>query len=302
MRLAFCGPLEAGAPRPRPPRLGEGASPAALERDVRYLAESLGPRGQRHPASMRQAANHIARAFAAAGGRVERQPTPVGAPPFTNVVARFGPAGLPLRVVGAHYDSFRDTAGADDDASGVAGLLELARLLGATHLEAPVELVAYANEEPPHFRTNQMGSAVHARTVAASARVVVLEMIGYFSSEPGSQEAPSRALAGRIPDVGDFVVVVGRSEDEEFARAVRDALALQGAPPVYAFTAPPTRPGIDHSDHRSYWPRDIPAVMVTDTAFLRNHAYHTERDTPEALDYERMAAVVDGVFVWLTEG
>ena len=83
---------------------------------------------------------------------------------------------------------------------------------------------------------------------------------------------------------------------------MRDALALQGAPPVYAFTAPPTRPGIDHSDHRSYWPRDIPAVMVTDTAFLRNHAYHTERDTPEALDYERMAAVVDGVFLWLTEG
>ena len=301
LRLPMGVSLAAGSPSPPPEALGEGADPAALERSVRFLAETVGPRGQRHPEAMHRAADHVAAEFRAHGGRLELQPTGVGSPPFANVVGRFGPSSGDVRVVGSHYDSFRDTAGADDNASGVAALLELARLLARSAPPSPTVLVAYANEEPPHFRTSEMGSVTHARSVSAETRIVVLEMIGFFADEPGSQDAPFASLEGRIPSRGNFVVVVGRSEDERFAEAVRDALSLDRPDPmpVFAFTAPATRLGIDFSDHRSYWARDLPAVMVTDTAFLRNHAYHSEEDTPERLDYERMAAVVDGVFAWL---
>ncbi len=299
-RQLACAPLEPGRPHAPPAALGDGADPARLEREVRFLAETIGPRGERHPHSMRRAADHLAVTFAEAGATVERQPTPVGTPPFENVVARFG-EGPPERVVGAHYDSWRDTAGADDNASGVAGLLELARLLGAMADPPAVELVGYANEEPPHFRTQEMGSVTHARRAEGDAPVVVLEMIGFFSDEPDSQEYPSHSLASRMPDVGDFIVAIGRSEDEPLVLSLRDAMSVHGGLPVYGYAAPVTVPGVDFSDHRSYWGKGRSAVMVTDTAFLRNRAYHTDRDTPERLDYERMAMVVDGVFSWLVQ-
>ncbi|MBO6938815.1 MAG: M28 family peptidase [Deltaproteobacteria bacterium] len=296
-RWLLCAPIEPGALRPPPASLGEGADPERLEREVRFLAETIGARGHRHPDAMRKAADHLAAMLEGFGATVERQPTPVGAPPFENVRARFG-AGEPSRVVGAHYDSWLDTAGADDNASGVAGLLELARLLGSLEDPPSVELVAYANEEPPHFRTRQMGSVAHALVTPAGAEVVVLEMIGYYDDAPGSQAYPGNALASRMPDTGDFILVLGRTEDEALAMAVRDAMSIHSLP-VYGYAAPPTVAGVDFSDHRSYWRHELPAVMVTDTAFLRNRAYHTSEDTPDRLDYGRMAMVVDGVFAWL---
>jgi Zn-dependent M28 family amino/carboxypeptidase len=234
---------------------------------------------------------------------------------YKNIIARFGPQSGQLLVIGAHYDSHADaraeitdprgysldthTPGADDNASGVAGLLELARLLAREPQAQAIELVAYTLEEPPHFRT-QMGSVQHARSLSAAKRKVrlmlSLEMIGYFSDEPGSQRYPMRVLDHVYPDRGNFIALVGRMGD--FAQ-MREAKALMtGATdlPVHSINAPPLIPGIDFSDHRSYWAEGYPALMLTDTAFYRNRHYHQAGDTFEKLDYERMAKVVQSVY------
>jgi hypothetical protein len=123
-----------------------------------------------------------------------------------------------------------------------------------------------------------------------------LEMIGYFRSERGTQEYPTSSLASRMPDTGDFIAVVGRAADEALVDSIRDAMSIDRDVPVYGYAAPDFVQGIDFSDHRSYWAVGFPAVMITDTAFLRNHAYHEAEDTPDTLDYQRMKLVVDGVF------
>jgi Zn-dependent M28 family amino/carboxypeptidase len=212
------------------------------------------------------------------------------------VIAEFGPAGGDVLVVGAHYDAFVETGplpGADDNASGTAGLLELARLLGTRRVDRPVILVAYANEEPPFFGSEAMGSAIHAESLAATGRrvrgMICLEMIGYFSPR---QTWPNRLFALIYPSRGDFIGVAGGWSDRQLARDVKRAM-LGANIDVVSFSGP--RATSDASDHRNYWPHGWPAVMITDTAFLRNPNYHTNRDTAETLDYAKMAAVVDGV-------
>jgi Zn-dependent M28 family amino/carboxypeptidase len=198
---------------------------------------------------------------------------------YRNVIASLGPATGPLLVVGAHYDSFGDfgpNPGADDNASGTAGLLELARLLHGRSLRQRVELVAYANEEPPWFGSPWMGSTVHARSLRGQdvRGMICLEMIGYFTE---TQPAPSWLFRLLYPDRGDFVVVAGRWADRDLTRRVKQA--IRGSEfPTHSFTAPRSA-GIDASDQRSYWDAGIPAVMVTDTAFVRNPHYHSAGDT-----------------------
>lgn len=279
------------------------ADPVRLERHVRFLAETVAPRDVRHPENLERAARYLAEAFTAAGARVELQPVPLESWTSVNVVARFGPeTGRPW-IVGAHYDAFGDfggNPGADDNASGTAGLLELARLFGSRRpvaLGEPVELVAYTAEEPPYFASPAMGSAVHARSLAARGvrpqGMICLEMIGYFSDR---QPWPSPVLGWLYPDTGDFIAVVGRWRDRALARSVKRAMAgVAGSGlPVYSYNGLDPG-GLDASDHRSYWEQGVTAVMVTDTAFLRNPNYHNPDDRPETLDYRRMARVVDGV-------
>jgi Zn-dependent M28 family amino/carboxypeptidase len=196
------------------------------------------------------------------------------------------------------------TPGADDNASGVAGLIELAHLLGKQPPPRPVELVAYTLEEPPHFRTEHMGSAWHARSLRAAGRevrlMVSLEMIGCFSDAPGSQRFPVPGLDLLYPDRGNFIALVSRISAKGELGATRRAKALMAGATdlaVHSINAPPLLKGIDFSDHLSYWAQGYPALMVTDTAFFRNANYHQAGDTHETLDYARMAKVVQGVFV-----
>ncbi len=210
---------------------------------------------------------------------------------------------FPRIVVGAHYDAFGmfgSNPGADDNASGTAGLLELARLLRGQSLARRVDLVAFTLEEPPLFGSARQGSRVHARGLAAAGvrveAMVCLEMIGYFSER---QPWPSVLLALVYPRRGHFVGVVGQPFDRGLARRVKRSMRVAAGPggarvPVYSFNGPAMM-GTDASDHASFWELGIPAVMVTDTAFLRNPHYHAPGDRPETLDYRRMAAVVDGV-------
>ncbi len=236
----------------------------------------------------------------AAGAEVAMQDYKVGGETYRNVIGRFGTEKDKTIIVGAHYDSCHHTPGADDNASGVAGLLELARLIGKEKPDCGVELVAYTLEEPPFFGRPQMGSAVHATSVASRKDqiigVIVLEMIGYFSDEPGSQAYPLPLMTAHYPDKGDFITVVSKWNQGGWISDVK--AGMQGATdlPVYSFRGPASLQGIDFSDHRNYWPHDIPALMVTNTAFYRNRNYHSLYDTADRLDYNRMGKVVVGVY------
>ena len=198
-------------------------------------------------------------------------------------------------VVGAHYDVCEDLPGADDNASGVAGVLELARLLDARVLRSPVELVAFSTEEPPYFRSPDMGSAVHARSLrAAGAEVramISLEMIGYFAP---SQHHRALLLSLVYPHRGDFIAVVGRWADRGLVREAKKCIRGATAVPPVSYSGP-VGVGADLSDHLNYWVAGFPAFMITDTAFLRNPNYHRASDTAVTLNYRRLAGVVDGV-------
>ena len=220
---------------------------------------------------------------------------------YKNIILQLGPSTADRIVVGAHYDAFGAFPGADDNASAVAGLIELAHLLDGKSLPIMVELVAFTLEEPPFFRTDKMGSAVHAASMKSegiSIRMMIsLEMIGYFSDDDNSQLYPLTLLKYFYPTTGDWIAVIGDLSSCGAVRSVKIPMAQATELPVYSFNAPPNLvPGIDFSDHLNYWNNDYPAVMVTNTAFNRNQNYHTLHDTADRLDYERMALVVEGVY------
>jgi hypothetical protein len=287
----------------------ERARADALAAHLEMLAGTLAPRDVDHPENLELAAAYVEARLREATPRVasERYEATFRADlprqPVRNLVASFGPENGPRVVVGAHYDAFGmygSNPGADDNASGTAGLLELARLLRGQRLARRVDLVAFTLEEPPFFGSAAMGSRVRARALRAAGveveAMIGLEMIGYFSAR---QPWPSALLALVYPRRGDFAGVVGRPLDRGLARRVKrwmrvPAAAGNPAVPVYSFNGP-TMMGTDASDHASFWLEGFPAVMVTDTAFMRNPHYHGPGDRPETLDYPRMATIVDGV-------
>jgi Zn-dependent M28 family amino/carboxypeptidase len=277
---------------------GAAADPARLRAHVEALGTRFVPRDFEHPENLDRAAAYVTQALRASGATVEDQPYTVGSRTYRNVLARIGPETGERIVVGAHYDAAGEQPGADDNASGVAGLLELSRLIAAAPPPLRVELAAYTLEEPPNFAEDTMGSAVHAGFLAArNAKVrlmISVEMIGAFSDEPGSQSFP--LFFGLFyPSTANFVAVVGKwgqgAAVDEVAASLRTASAL----PVETLSAPAFVTGIDFSDHRSFWEHGYSAVMITDTAFYRNPRYHTPEDRPETLDYARMAEVVKGL-------
>lgn len=270
-----------------------------LREHVRMLADVLVPRSIAHPTNLEGAAAYTAAHMVENGAEVSFQRYEVSGNEYRNVIGALGPDSAERVVVGAHYDAAGPFPGADDNASGVAGVIELARVLAGAPLRLRVELVAYPCEEPPFFRTPYMGSMVHAASLRdEGARVramIALEMIGFFSDEPGSQRLPTPLLKPFYPSRGDFIAVVGKLGQGSLIRRVKRAMKRASPLPVRTIQAPRSIPGVDFSDHASYWAAGFDAVMVTDTAFYRNPHYHTARDTPDTLDYRRMAMVVEGV-------
>jgi len=233
-----------------PYRSKEHADARALEQHVRFL--SLNRRVG--------APEYIASELRASGGTVVEQPFVARKQTYRNVIATFGPDDdkSPLIVVGAHYDAFNDLLAADDNASGTAGLLELARLLGTTKLTRPVVLVAYANEEPPFFASEDMGSFVHASSIAQRRvdAMICLEMIGYFGHE---QLWSSWVLSLLYPNDGNFIGVTGGWNDRQLARFVKRAINGAHEVDAVSFTGPHEM--LDASDQRNYWSRGWRAVM-----------------------------------------
>lgn len=274
--------------------------PTRLEAHVRMLSEKLIPRDGTHPENLDRVAAHISQEFTRAKGQVSEQRYEAQSNTYRNVIAQFGPETKERIVVGAHYDADGGYPAADDNASGVAGLIELAYLLGNTSLPIRVELVAFTLEEATSFGTLQMGSLVHAESLKR-ARIPVrvmfsLEMIGYFTDAPQSQSFPFALLAALYPSRGNFIAIVSKLDQGSIVRRVKKAMRGASSLPVYSINAPRFVRGIDFSDHRSYWQAGYNAVMITDTAFYRNHTYHTNKDTADTLDYQRMAMVVQGVY------
>jgi len=275
--------------------------PQRLRAHVLALTGTPLPRNADNVAILDQVAAYIVREFGAAGLPVYEQRYTVNGRQYKNVIARYGAATAPRIVVGAHYDVAGAGPGADDNASGVAGLIELARLV-ARHRPAlgyGVDFVAYTLEEPPHFGEDSMGSAVHAKSLRSEGvrvrLMVSLEMIGYFSDRPGSQRMPPAPLRrGSFPNTGNFIAVVGRSDGSDPTAGVAQAMRLGSDIPVEAVNASQLLSGL--SDQLNYWQAGYPAVMITDTSFFRNRNYHKPTDTPDTLDYARMAEVVEGVF------
>jgi hypothetical protein len=274
--------------------------PARLEAHVRKLSVEFSPRDIGHLENLDRAAVYIAGELTQAGGSVSEQGYRVEGISYRNIIAKFGPDTAERIVVGAHYDVFEALPGADDNASGVAGLIELARLLGKQAPALRVELVAFSTEEPPYFGSTGMGSSVHAVLLGKEnvkvRAMLSLEMIGYFSDANGSQHFPIGILSALYPSTGNFISVVGRVSDAMLVRRVKSAMSGAAPLPVHSINAPSLIPGVDFSDQRNYWHAGYNAVMITDTAFYRNRNYHTAQDTAEKLDYKRMAMVVEGVY------
>lgn len=272
-------------------------SPERLRAHVRKLSAELPPRT--FPDNLDASAAYIREQWAVFG-KVQDLPFAVDGETYHNLSISFGPATPTRIVIGAHYDAYDELPGADDNASGIAGLLELARLLSQAQLTKQVELVAFTLEEPPYFRTANMGSAVHAKNLLENGDkvelMIALEMIGYYDDTPHSQDFPLPLMEYAYANQGNFIAVVGNLSSIGIVRDTKASMRRVMAMPVYSINAPWLIPGIDFSDHLNFWQQGFPALMVTDTAFYRNHAYHHREDTWERLDYTKMAEVVKGVF------
>lgn len=281
---------------------GVGAEVLAgrLESHVRALAETIGERNVWHPRALADAANYIEQQWRAFGYRVIRQCYEVEGVDCCNLEITRAGTGHPeeILLIGAHYDSVLGSPGANDNGSGVAVMLELARRFAEASPDRSVRFVAFVNEEPPFFYRGQMGSMIYAK--AARRRgddvrlMLSLETVGYYSERAGSQHYPP-LFRYFYPDKADFIAFVSNFRSRGMLRRFATAFREHSSFPAEAVATFSFIPGVGWSDHRSFWKCGYPALMVTDTAFYRYPHYHAPSDEPGELDYCAVAAVTGGL-------
>lgn len=271
-----------------------------IKRNLESLISTTGYRNHKNIDALDTVAERVKIEFSKYTDRIAIQDYKVKENNYKNIIASFGPDDGERIIVGAHYDVCGDQDGADDNASGVAGILELARLLKEQHLKYRIDLVAYTLEEPPYFNTKQMGSYVHAKSLHDSnipvKGMVSLEMIGYYSDEANSQSYPIGIMKWIYGDKGNFITIVQKSFCGSFAKEFKRLSFNNCSIATKSFRTPSFLGGANLSDHQNYWKFGYSAVMVTNTAFFRNHNYHTKLDRLEALNISKMGLVIDGVF------
>ena len=270
-----------------------------LASHVHALAGEIGERNIWQPQALEAAAAYIHDQWTRRGYAVNEQSYEVDGVVCTNLeVALNNVTCSPGIVIGAHYDTVRGSPGADDNASGVAALLELSRLLRDAPIARDVRFVAFVNEEVPFFATGSQGSAVYARGARQEGMdielMISLEMLGYYSARPGSQSYPP-LFRFFYPDRGNFLAMV--SNLRCYGPLRRFVTAFRGASdfPVESLACPPLVPGLSWSDHFSFWQQGYAAIMVTDTAFYRYAYYHTPLDTPQRVCFPELARVTLGL-------
>lgn len=274
-----------------------------LAERVQHLSEVIGERHWQRPEALERASRYLHEQLSAMGVAVLEHPFEVRGQRFVNleVVARGARRAGPERdcvVVGAHYDTVPGTPGADDNASGVAALLEMVSAIGREQLERPLRFVFFPNEEPPFFPDAGMGSAAYAAALKHEGVgvhvMLALEMLGYYSDAPGSQQYPP-GLSPFYPDRGNFIAFVSNLRSRKRLAAVKRAFQESSPFACESLAAPEWTVVVGLSDHRSFWAQGYPALMVTDTAFMRNPHYHRSTDRAHTLDYARFAEVTHGL-------
>jgi peptidase M28-like protein len=267
---------------------------------VRVLGSDIGERHLGRPQALRAAAEYIQGAWAAQGFAVAEESFLVGGGPCANLVAGLTGSARPERivVVGAHYDSVPGSPGANDNATGVALLLELSRSLRRAAPARTLRFVAFVNEEPPYFMTEAMGSHVHARLARQRGDAIVamisLETLGAYSSAPGSQRYPF-PFGAFYPHAGNFLGVVANLASRGLAVEFLRHFLQSSDFPVEGLAAPALVPGVAWSDHWSFWQAGYPALMLTDTAPFRYPHYHTAADLPDRINATEFARAGHGI-------
>ena len=272
-----------------------------LETDVRMLSCKIGERNPVHYENLQRAREWLVRSFTGSVGAPRQQTYAIEGREVANIIATKSGTDPELGsiVVGAHYDSAHGTPGADDNASAVAVMLELARRFAQEKTRHTIEFAGFTLEEPPYFRSENMGSMKLAKEWYDSGKkielMICLEMLGYFTDEK-IQEFPVPGMGFIYPEEGNFIAAIGQLGSPAPVISFSDLLKKHSTLPAVSFSGPRIMAGIDFSDHQSFWNYNYPAVMVTDTAFFRNKNYHTASDTPDTLNYPVMARVVESLF------
>lgn len=292
---SFQGPLPPATPK-------QHALARVLRAHVEHLAGEIGERNlTNNPEALERAADWIAEQLRGCGYQPQRQTFGVRDATCQNLDAERKGTTLPdeIVLVGAHYDSVEGTAGANDNGSGVAALLALAaELAHGPPTARSVRLVWFTNEEPPYFQGPDMGSVHYADRSAARGEHIVamlsLEMMGYYSDAPDTQEYPA-LLQAFYPSTGNFISFVANLQSRALMQRALASFRSAALFPSEGAALPEALPGIGWSDHWAFWRHDVPAIMITDTAPYRYPHYHTARDTPDKLDYDRLARVTEGL-------
>lgn len=278
---------------------------AELVASVQKLAGEIGERNMSRYPQLLAAADFIESSFAATGLAPRRNSYELRGRALDNIEVEIRGSTPEIFVVGAHYDSVSGSPGANDNASGVAALLALARRFAGKSPEKTLRFVAFVNEEPPYFQTEEMGSLVYAKSCKARgdriAGMISLETIAYFSDAPHSQNYPSAGLGFFYPSKGNFIGFAANTSSRSLLRRTVSAFRKTGKLPCQGASLPAAIPGIGWSDQWSFWQCGYPALMVTDTAPFRYSHYHEPTDTPDKLDYDRFALVVSGMETVIAE-
>jgi Zn-dependent M28 family amino/carboxypeptidase len=272
---------------------------AELVADVQMLAGDIGERNTNRYAQLNAAADFIEASLAHAGLTPRRDSYDLRGRACHNIEVEIRGTRPEILVVGAHYDSVFGSPGANDNGSGVAGLLALARRFAGKPCGQTLRFVAFVNEEPPYFQTEEMGSLVYARRCKDRgdriSAMISLETIGYFSDKPKSQKYPAAGLGFFYPSTGNFIGFVGNTRSRALLRSAVAAFKSTRKLPCEGAALPAVVAGVGWSDQWAFWQCDYPGIMVTDTAPFRYPHYHSAGDTPEKLDYDRFALVVSGM-------
>ena len=270
-----------------------------LRADVQTLAGDIGERNMFRYAQLNQAAEFIENSFSNAGLKSQRVSYELNGRSCHNIEAEIRGASNKIILVGAHYDSVPGCPGANDNGSGVAAMLALARRFAERSTTSTLRFVAFVNEEPPYFQTPQMGSFVYAGRCKERgekiAAMISLETIGYFSNAPNSQSYPAPIFSAFYPKTGNFIGFVSNTRSRELLRRIMSSFRSQKKIPSQGAALPAFIPGTSWSDQWSFWQHGYPAIMVTDTAPFRYPHYHKSSDTLDKLDYDRFALVVSGM-------
>jgi len=270
-----------------------------LRAHVEVLAGQIGERNVFNPQALERAAEYIEEQLAAVGYDMQRQAFQAAGTPCRNLIVEVPGTSRPdeIIVVGAHYDSVYGSPGANDNASGVAALLALAQRFAGRTVGRTLRFAAFANEEQPWFQSAAMGSLVYARSCRQRGDRIVgmisLETIGYYSDVPGSQRYPP-LLGWFYPSAGNFAAFVSNFRSRAWVRRVIRAFRRHAQVPSQGASVP-WLPQVSWSDHSAFWKYGYAGLMITDTAPFRYPYYHTAEDTPDKLDYQRIARLVSGL-------